>query len=337
MALLSDSWYTRGMEVTTSKRLQIISGTYSKELSNAIAKHLDVPLSEAKLSRFANGEISCSLGESVRGADVFVVQTHAHPVNDAIMEQAIIVDAARRASAKRITAVCPYFGYSRQDRKSAGREPITAKLIIDMLEAAGAKRFLSIDLHSGQLQGFFNGPFDHLTAMPVLKAYIKKNLGEDLVIVSPDAGRVKVSERYVTQLRGADLAIVHKRRNTKKANSVEALDVIGDVEGRTCVLIDDMIDTAGTICAAADQLKEHGANKIYAMATHPILSGPAIERLDASAIDRIIVTDTMPLLPAATKCKKIEVTSVAPLLAESMAAVFHDRSVSELFEGFNQI
>jgi ribose-phosphate pyrophosphokinase len=325
------------MEIPTQKRLLLLSGSHNGELAQAVADHLEVKLSEMKLSRFANGEISVKLGESARGADVFVFSTHDEPVNEAIMEQLVIIDAAKRASAKRITAVCPYFGYARQDRKSSGREPITAKLLVDMLSVAGADRIVSVDLHSGQIQGFFDGPFDHLTALPALCDYVKERLGTDVVIVSPDAGRVKTSERYVRRL-GADLAIVHKTRSTEKANTVEAKEVIGDVKGRKCVLIDDMIDTAGTICAAAEQLKRYGAAEIYVMATHGILSGPAVERLDAAPIDRIVVTDTLPLPPdIASKTSKIEVVSVVPLMAEAIRAIYLDESVSKIFGGENHI
>ncbi|HVQ44058.1 MAG TPA: ribose-phosphate diphosphokinase [Candidatus Saccharimonadia bacterium] len=323
------------MEITTKKRLQILSGSHNGKLAQAVAKHIDVPLSDMKLDRFANGEISVKLGESARGADVFVFSTHDQPVNDAIMEQLIIIDAAKRASAKRITAVCPYFGYARQDRKSSGREPITAKLLVDMLTAAGADRIVSVDLHTGQIQGFFDGPFDHLTALPVLSDYIRDQLGGDVVIVSPDAGRVKTSERYVRRL-GADFAIIHKTRSKTQANTVEAKNVIGEVAGRRCVLIDDMIDTAGTICAAAQLLKESGAAEIYAMATHGILSDPALERLAASPIDRIVVTDTLPL-PEGKNLDKVEVVSVVPLVAAAIKAIYLDESVSKIFGGENHI
>ncbi len=323
------------METTSSRRMHLISGSYSAALAGQVAKHLGVRLGEARLERFANGEINTRLDESVREADVFIFQTHSQPINDAIMEQAILIDAAKRASAKRITAVCPFFGYARQDRKSSGREPITAKLVVDILAAAGADRIVSVDLHSGQIQGFFNGPFDHLTAMPVLKDYLQDHFGDDLVIVAPDAGRVKVAEHYVRQLN-ADLAIVHKRRSRQKANTVEALNVVGEVRGRTCVLIDDMIDTAGTMCAAAELLKKDGAKTVYAMATHAILSDPAAERLKKSVIDRVVVSDTLPI-PPEKLIDKIEVVSVAPIIAEAVSAIFHGQSVSKLFHGDNQL
>jgi ribose-phosphate pyrophosphokinase len=266
---------------------------------------------------------------------VFVFQSHDQPVNDAIMEQAILIDAARRASARRITAVCPWFGYARQDRKSAGREPITAKLVVNVLEAAGADRLLSVDLHTGQIQGFFDGPFDHLTAMPVLLDYIKKHIGSDIVMVSPDAGRVKASERY-TQALGVEMAIVHKTRNKEKMNAVQALAVIGDVKGKRCVMIDDMIDTAGTIVAAAEQVKQHGAKEIYVLTTHGVFSGPAMERLTAAPIERVVATDTIDQSQR-PKLDKLEVLTIAPLMAAAVKAVFRDESVSGLFAGGNQM
>lgn len=324
------------LEFAPQKRLQILSGSHSNEFAGAVANKLGVDLGELRLERFANGEIAVQIRESARGADVFVFAAHDQPVNDAIMEQLIIIDAAKRASAKRITAVCPYFGYARQDRKSSGREPITAKLMVDMFAAAGAKRIVSVDLHSGQIQGFFDGPFDHLTAMPVLADYMQKNFGDDFVIVSPDAGRVKASERYVKKL-GVDLAIVHKTRSTKEKNVVEAKNVIGEVEGRRCVLIDDMIDTAGTICAAAEILKKFGAAEIYVMATHGILSSPALERLEAAPIDKVVVTDTLPLPPGGEKLEKLEVVSIVPLMAEAVKAIYLDESVSKIFGGENHI
>ncbi len=322
------------MKVVTTKELHLFAGRHNVELAELIGESLGVGLTEAHVSQFASGETHCRFGESVRGSDVFIVQSHGEfegrSVNDAIMEHLIMVDAARRASAKRITAVMPFYGYGRQDRKAEGREPITARLVADLFVAAGAHRLVSVDLHSGQIQGFFNGPVDHLTAMPVLVDRLG-DLGDDLVVVSPDAGRVKVAERYAQQLH-ADLAIVHKRR-TKK-NMVEAKDVIGDVAGRRCVLIDDMIDTAGTICQAAELLVERNAVEVTAAATHGVFSGPAIDRLKNSVLDRVIVTDTLPMGPE-KRFDKLEVRSVSPIIADAIRAVFEDLSVSQIFDGHN--
>ncbi|MCU0311319.1 MAG: ribose-phosphate diphosphokinase [Acidimicrobiales bacterium] len=325
------------MELVTKKRLHLVSGRANLALAEEIAERLGITLGHANLGQFANGELHCRFGESVRGSDVFIMQSHTGAegmsVNDALMEQLIMVDAAKRASAKRITAVAPFYGYARQDRKSEGREPITAKLVANMFKVAGAKRLISVDLHSGQIQGFFDGPVDHLTAMPVLVEHMKQ-LGDDLVVVSPDAGRVKVAERYANALH-ADLAIVHKRRVKGQKNAVEARDVVGEVEGRTCVLIDDMIDTGGTIVAAAEQLKEHGADEVHAACTHAVLSGPAIDRIKNSVLSRVIVTNTVPL-PPEKQLDQIEVLSVAGVLADAIDAVFEDTSVSEIFGGHNQ-
>jgi ribose-phosphate pyrophosphokinase len=322
------------MERVTTKRLQLFSGRSNLDLADEIADHLQVPLGDANLAAFANGELHCRFGESVRGSDVFIIQSHCQPVNDSIMEQLIMCDAAKRASAKRITAVCPFYGYARQDRKASGREPITARLVANLFRAAGVDRLVSVDLHSGQIQGFFDGPVDHLTAMPLLTDYLQRELPDDLVVVSPDAGRVKVAERFAQHLH-ADLAIVHKRRVKDAVNLVEARDVVGDVEGRVCVLIDDMIDTAGTIVAAADQLVEHGATSVYAAATHPVLSDPAVDRLKNSVIEKLVVTNTLPL-PPEKAIDKIEVVSIAAIVADALDAVFEDTSVSEIFGGENQ-
>jgi ribose-phosphate pyrophosphokinase len=325
------------IEVVPKKRLQLFSGRTHPSLSQEIADHLGVELGDPNIVDFASGEIRCRFAESVRGADVFIIQTHAQTpgrsVNDALMEQLIMVDASKRASAKRITAVCPFYGYSRQDRKAEGREPITAKLVADMLTAAGVDRMVSVDLHSGQIQGFFDGPVDHLTAMPVLVEHLRESAGSDLVVVAPDAGRVKVAERFSQHLH-ADLAIVHKRRLKGVANAVEARDVVGEVDGRTCVLIDDMIDTAGTICAAAEILKDKGAADVIAAATHAVLSDPALERLEKSVLSRVVITNTLPLPPDRT-IDKLEVLSVAAIIADALDAVFEDTSVSEIFGGEN--
>jgi len=311
----------------------MFSGRAHPTLARDIAAHLGVELGEANLREFANGEIYCKYDISIRGCDVFIVQTHASPVNDSLMEHLIMIDAAKRASAKRITAVCPYYGYSRQDRKSTGREPITAKLVADMLSAAGADRVISVDLHSGQIQGFFDTPFDHLVAAPVLEAYMRENFGDDVVVVAPDAGRVKVAERYSQHL-GFDLALVHKTRPRGTYNEVKARHVVGDVEGRHCVLIDDMIDTAGTIVAACDLLKQHGAGEIWVMATHAVFSPPAVDRLFNAPVSRVIVTDTLPLGPE-KRFEGLEILSIAPILANAISAIFDDTSVSDIFGGEN--
>ena len=325
------------MELVSKKKLHLLTGRTHLPLAEEIAALLNEPLGEANLAEFANGEIHAKLGRNVRGADVFIIQSHSTveglTINDSIMEQLIMIDAARRASAKRIVAVCPFYGYARQDRKAEGREPITAKLVADLFKAAGADRLVSIDLHSGQIQGFFDGPVDHLQARPVLIDAMR-SLGEDLVVVSPDAGRVKVAEQYANELH-ADLAIVHKRRVKGAKNAVEARDVVGEVEGRCCVLIDDMIDTAGTMVAAAEQLVAHGASEVHAACTHPVLSGPAVDRIKNSSIGRLICTNTLPL-PPEKQFDKLEVHSIAPILAKAIDAVFEDTSVSELFGGKNQ-
>jgi len=321
------------VEMIPKRTLTLVSGRSHPELANKIAAGLGVTLGEANLREFANGEVHCRYDGSIRGTDVFIIQTHCGPVNDTLMEQLIMIDAAKRASAKRITAVVPYYGYARQDRKATGREPITAKLVADMLQAAGADRVLSVDLHSGQIQGFFNVPFDHLTAAPVLEKYLREQLSSDIVVVAPDAGRVKVAERYAQHL-GADLALVHKTRPRGTANTVEARHVVGDVKGRHCVIIDDMIDTAGTICAAAQLLADNGAKEIWAMATHAVLSDPAVERLSAAPIGRVVVTDTLPIRPD-RQFATLEVLTVAPLIADAIDAVFEDTSVSEIFGGEN--
>jgi len=324
------------MELVTHKKLYLVAGRISRPLAESIAAELGESLGEPNLADFSNGEIHCRFSESIRGSDAFIIQTHCHSedmsINDALMEHLIMVDAARRASAKRITVVCPHYGYARQDRKASGREPITAKLVANLFKEAGASRLVSVDLHSGQIQGFFDGPVDHLTAMPVLVDHLR-SLEGDLTIVSPDAGRVKVAERYAIQL-GADLAIVHKRRNHSAFHSVEAKEVVGEVDGKVCILVDDMIDTAGTICAAADQLTERGAARVVAATTHGVFSGQAMERLTASSIEKIIVTDTVPL-PEDADHDLIEVLSVAPLIARAIDAVFEDTSVSEIFGGNN--
>jgi ribose-phosphate pyrophosphokinase len=314
--------------------LVVVSGRAHPALAQDIAGQLGVNLTAVNLREFANGELHCRFDESIRGADVFIIQTHCSPVNDTLMEQLIMIDAAKRASAKRITAVCPNYAYARQDRKSTGREPITAKLVADMLQVAGADRVLSVDFHSGQIQGFFDIPVDHLVAAPVLEEYLKENADpRQLVVVAPDAGRVKVAERYSQHL-GCDLALVHKTRPRGTANVAEARHVVGEVEGRHCVLIDDMVDTAGTIVAAADLLKSFGADDIWILATHAIFSGPAVERLSRAAVSRVVVTDTLPL-PPERRFEGLEILSIASIIANAISAIFEDSSVSEIFGGEN--
>ena len=318
----------------------LYSGRAHPALAREVAGHLNISLGEADVVEFANGEIRPRFGESIRGGDVFIMQSHfghgGHSINDAIMEQLIMIDAAYRASAKRVTAVCPFYGYARQDRKAAGREPITARVVADMFKAAGSKRMVSVDLHSGQIQGFFDGPVDHLTAMPVLEKYLRENAREGVVIVSPDTGRVKVAERFAQHLAdmSADVAFVYKRREKNSVNVSSAKEVIGDVEGRLCVLTDDMIDTAGTITSAADLLLARGAKEVWAMATHGVLSDPAIDRLKKSSISRVVLTNTIPLAEE-KRIDRIEVLSVAKIIADALAAVFEETSVSELFGGEN--
>ncbi len=315
------------------QKLYLIGGGAHPALTIAVCKELGVDPCKVRLGKFANGEINCRLNESVRGEKVFVMQSHFRNVNDSIMEQLIIIDAARRASAASVTAICPSLGYARQDRKSHSREPITARLVIDLLATAGADRIISIDLHAGQIQGFFNGPFDHLIAMPLLAKHIQKLCSSDnLVIVSPDAGSTKTAERY-SRLLGCDIAIIHKQRLTGKRGAAEAKYLIGNVKDKVCVVVDDMIDTAGTICAAANLLMENGAQMIYGAATHAILSDPALQRIEDSAFNKIIVTDTLPL---ETQSPKLQMVSVAPLLAKAIRAVCDDNSVSAIFDGKNQ-
>jgi ribose-phosphate pyrophosphokinase len=315
--------------------MHLVSGRAHPELAAEIAEYLDIEVGKVTLENFANGEIRVRYNQSVRGDDVFIMQTHGARVHEAIFEQLLMIDAAKRASARSITAVCPLLSYARADRKASGREPIGARLIVDLLRVAGADRIMSVDLHSGQTQGFFDGPFDHLIAMPLFKQYVSKHIGHDVVFVAPDAGRVKLTERYSSTL-GAQMAIIHKSRSTVKRNAVEARHLIGDVKGRNCVIIDDMIDTAGTFCAAADMLRSHGAKSVYGLATHGILSADACERIEASAFEKVVVTNTVPV-DTHGLTKKVEVLSVAELLADAIYAVANSISVSAIFEGENQI
>lgn len=318
------------------RKIQILNGRVHPELGQKIADKLDIKLSDVVVENFANGEVRLRVNESLRGDDVFIIQSHHGRINEAIMEQLLMIDAAKRASARSVTAVCPFLGYARQDRKSSGREPIGARLIIDMMSVAGADRIMSVDLHSGQTQGFFNGPFDHLIAMPLFKRYISENFNiKDVVMIAPDAGRVKMAERYSTSL-GCDLAIIHKHRSKSVKNQTQARYLIGDVKGKICLMTDDMIDTAGTICTAADLLLEHGAKAIYGFSAHGVFSGPAVERIKKSNFTKVIVTDSLPS-PENDADGKIEVLSIAPIIADAIAAIYADESVSALFEGDNQI
>jgi ribose-phosphate pyrophosphokinase len=324
-------------EIVTKKRMMLFSGTAHPRLAEEIATTLGVELCEAKISRFASGEIYVRSEESVRGSDVFVIQTHADPVNESIMEQLVMIDALKRASAKRITAVIPYYGYSRQDKKALAREPISAKLVADCLTVAGADRVVSVDLHSGQIQGFFDFPFDHLTALPLLSDYLREDLGltnGNMAVVAPDAGRTKVAERLREYL-DAEMAYIYKRRSRREAHKIDEMVVEGDVKDRICILIDDMIDTAGTIAQGARTLAEEGATEIYAAATHAVLSGKAIQRLEESPIKEVVVTSTLPI-PDEKRMGKLTELSIAPIIASALQAVFEDESVSEIFHGENQ-
>jgi ribose-phosphate pyrophosphokinase len=321
------------MELLTKKRLVLVAGRGHTELSTEVAAHLHLPLGECVLSTFANGEIYCRFGENIRSADVFVFQTHGGAINDLLMEQLIMIDAAKRASAKRITAVCPFYGYARQDRKAEGREPITARLVADMLTAAGADRVVTVDLHTGQIQGFFDFPVDHLTAVPVIAAYLKENVRNDAVIVAPDAGGGKLARRFADRLN-ADIAFIDKRRPKGTHNVAVATEVVGDIDGRTCIIVDDMIDTAGTVVSAANLLIDRGAVEVYIAATHGLLSGPAVDRLKNGPIREVVVTNTVPISDD-KHFDNLRVLSIAPLLAEAIDAVFEDGSVSQLFGGDN--
>jgi ribose-phosphate pyrophosphokinase len=326
------------VELVSKKKLMLFAGQGNEELSTEIAKCLDVPLGEVKLSTFASGLIYARYGESFRGADVLVVLSHCAPINDRIMQQLLMIDAAKRASARRITAVCPFYGYARQDRKAEGREPISARLHADLLTVAGADRLVSVDLHTGQIQGFFDGPVDHLTAVPLLADHLARHVTGDVVVVSPDAGGAKLAQRFANCLRDAnvesDLAFINKRRPKGTHNVAVATEVVGNVAGNVCVLIDDMIDTAGTVTSAADLLVERGATEVWVLATHGVLSGPAIDRLKNAPIRQVVVTDTLPI-PDDKRFDALQVLSIAPTIAEALDAVFEDTSVSEIFRGDN--
>lgn len=309
--------------------IKIFAGNSSKKLAQAICKQLDLDLGKVEVGKFSDGETAVNIQESVRGCDVFIVQSTNTPVNDNLMELLLIIDACKRASAGRITAVIPYFGYARQDRKARARDPISAKLIADILQTAGANRVLTMDLHSSQLQGFFNIPVDNLMGMPVLAKYFKKvGVPDNLTIVSPDTGSV-VRSRAMASRFDSPLAIIDKRR--PRANVMEVMNVIGDVKGRTCLMLDDMIDTAGTICQGAQALVDNGAEKVIACCTHAVLSGPAIERLQKSPLSEIIVLDTIEL-PEEKRIDKIKIVSIADIFAEAIERVYTDLPVSKLYE-----
>lgn len=321
-----------GITTTSEKRLVLVGGRSHPELSDAVARELGVSLVPLSAYDFANGEIYVRFGESVRGADAFVLQSHCAPINQWLMEQLIMCDALKRASAKRITVIAPFFPYSRQDKKHKGREPISARLVADLYRTAGANRLMSVDLHAAQIQGYFDGPVDHLWALPLLASHVEKTVDRsNLTVVSPDAGRVRVADNWSDRL-GAPLAIIHKRRDPSVPNQVKVHEVVGRVKGRTCLLVDDMIDTAGTIVQAAEALKENGAGDVIVAATHAVLSGPAVERLKSGPIDKVILTDTLPI-PPERMFPSLTVLSIAPLIARAIREVFDDGSVTSLFEG----
>jgi len=321
-----------GIRVKARKKLMLFSGRAHPDLGLEIGACLGIEPTPTRLSDFANGEIFVRFLESVRGSDAFVLQSHTAPINRWIMEQLIMVDALKRASAKRITVVTPFFGYARQDKKSHGREPISARLMADLFAAAGADRLMAVDLHTAQIQGFFDGPVDHLFALPILASYIEGRVDvSQVTVVAPDAGRVRVCERWTDRL-GSPLAIIHKRRDPDVAHRVAVLEVVGDVAGRTCIVVDDMIDTGSTISKAAEALFAQGAAKVIVAATHGVLSGAAVDELKNSRISEVIVTSTLPI-PPEKRFDKLTVLSIAPLIARAIQEVFSDGSVTSLFEG----
>jgi len=308
--------------------LKIFTGSANTDLTHEICEYLRCSMGKASITRFSDGEIYFQIEENVRGADVFIVQPSCTPVDSNLMELFLMIDAFKRSSARRITAVLPYFGYARQDRKDKPRVPISSKLVSDLLVASGTHRLLTMDLHAPQIQGFFSIPVDHLFAAPVLVEYFQKLNLPNLTVVSPDAGGVERARAFAKRLN-ADLAMVNKRR--LEANVAQVMNVIGDVKGKTCLVVDDMIDTAGTLVKTVEALKENGAVKVYACATHPVLSGPAVERIEKSQLEEVIVTNTIPLAPEKRKCKKIRTLSVAKLLGEAVKAIHDETSVSGLF------
>ncbi|WP_035798453.1 ribose-phosphate diphosphokinase [Kitasatospora mediocidica] len=321
-----------GITTSGEKKLKLFSGRAHPELAKEVAEALGTELVPTKALDFANGEIYVRFLDSARGADCFVMQSHTAPINQWIMEQLIMIDALKRASARSITAILPFYGYARQDKKHLGREPISARLIADLLASAGADRIMAVDLHTAQIQGFFSGPVDHLFALPMLCDYVGGKVDRSkLTIVSPDAGRVKVADQWCDRL-DAPLAIIHKRRDMSQANTILSAEVVGDVKGRVCVLVDDMIDTAGTICAAADALFENGAADVIVAATHGVLSGPAADRLKNSRVSEFVFTNTLPT-PAELQLDKVTTLSIAPSIAAAIREVFEEGSVTSLFEG----
>ena len=319
--------------MSSEKKLRLFSGRGFPELSEAVAAELGIPLTPTSAYDFANGEIFVRFEESVRGCDAFVIQSHSAPVNKQIMEQLIMVDALKRASAKRITVVAPFYGYARQDKKHRGREPITARLMADLYKAAGADRLMVVDLHTSQIQGFFDGPVDHLFALPMLANYVGSKVDRNrLTIVSPDSGRVRVAERWSELLGCCPIAFIHKTRDPRIPNESVTGKVVGEVEGQTCVVIDDMIDTAGTITKAVDALFAAGAKEVIVAATHAVFSGPAVERLKASKVTEVVVTDSLPI-DEDKRFDGLTVLSIAPLLARAIREVFEDGSVTSLFDG----
>jgi ribose-phosphate pyrophosphokinase len=317
---------------TTKKHLMVFSGRAHPELALEVAAGLDIELVPTQAYEFANSETYVRYEESVRGSDAFVIQSHTAPINEWLMEHLIMVDALKRASAKRITVVMPFYGYARQDKKHRGREPISARLVADMFKTAGAHRLITVDLHADQIQGFFDGPVDHLFAQPILATYVKERYGDqDLAVVSPDAGRIKVAERWSSRLR-APLAFIHKTHRTDRPNETVANRVVGEVSGRICVLVVDMIDTGGTILNAAEALTREGAAGVVIAATHPILSGDAVDRLKNSAVTEIVVSNTLPI-PDEKRFDKLTCLSIAPLLSRAIKEVFEDGSVTKMFDG----